>query len=144
MKNRLLLALALSFSGFSYAQDIPAKDVPLEVRNSFKKAFPNATKVEWELKGDLYNADFDIGRRDHEVWFTNKGAIVKHKKEIRAKELPVEVSNVIKKNYSGYRIDDVDQFEEGKVFLYKVELKKVGEEKKVVFDAKGNVVNRIL
>ncbi|MBB2150430.1 PepSY-like domain-containing protein [Pedobacter gandavensis] len=144
MKKRLLLAVALLFSGLTYAQDIPAKDVPLEVRNSFKKAFPNATKVEWELKGDLYNADFDIGRRDHEVWFTSKGAIVKHKKEIRAKELPVAVANVIKKDYSGYRIDDVDHFEEGKTVLYKVELKKVGEEKKVVFDAKGNVVNRIL
>lgn len=144
MKRKLLLAVGLLFSGFTYAQDIPAKDVPLEVRNSFQKAFPNATKVEWELKGDLYNADFDIGRRDHEVWFTNKGAIVKHKKEIRAKELPVAVSNVIKKNYSGYRIDDVDQFQEGKTVLYKVELKKIGEEKKVVFDSKGSVVNRIL
>ncbi|WP_316841834.1 PepSY-like domain-containing protein [Pedobacter gandavensis] len=144
MKRKLLLAVALLFSGLTYAQDIPAKDVPLEVRNSFQKAFPNATKVEWELKGDLYNADFDIGRRDHEVWFTNKGAIVKHKKEISAKELPVAVSNVIKKNYTGYRIDDVDQFQEGKVILYKVELKKVGDEKKIVFDAKGGIVNRIL
>lgn len=144
MKKRLLLAIALLFSGFTYAQDIPAKDVPAEVLKSFQKAFPNATKIEWELKGDLYNADFDIGRRDHEAWFTSKGSIVKHKKEIRAAELPLAVSNVIKKNYKGYRIDDVDQFEEGKVFLYKVELKKIGEEKKVVFDAKGNVVNRIL
>ncbi|WP_316752378.1 PepSY-like domain-containing protein [Pedobacter gandavensis] len=144
MKKRLLLAVAMLFSGLTYAQDIPAKDVPVAVRNSFQKAFPKASKVEWELKGDLYNADFDIGRRDHEVWFTNNGSIVKHKKEITAKELPAAVLNVIKKNYTGYRIDDVDQFEEGKVFLYKVEFKKVGEEKKVVFDAKGNVVNRIL
>ncbi|WP_316820969.1 PepSY-like domain-containing protein [Pedobacter gandavensis] len=144
MKRKLLLAIGLLFSGLTYAQDIPAKDVPLEVRNSLKKAFPNATKVEWEMKGDLYNADFDIGRRDHEVWLDRKGAILKHKKEIRAKELPVAVSNVIKKNYAGYRIEDVDRFQEGKTVLYKVELKKIGEEKKIVLDSKGSVVDRIL
>ncbi|MNR34980.1 hypothetical protein D3C85_1527960 [compost metagenome] len=96
------------------------------------------------MKGDLFNADFDISRRDHEVWLNNKGAIVKYKKEIRSRELPAAVANSIKKNFKGFRIDDVDKFEEEKQFFYKVELKTLREEKKVVFDAQGKLSNRIL
>lgn len=144
MKKHIILAASLLFSGLTYAQDIPVKDVPSVVLNSFNKTFPQAVKVEWEMKGDLFNADFDIGRRDHEVWLNNKGAIVKHKKELRTRELPAVVANSIKKNFKGFRIDDVDKFEEEKQFFYKVELKTLQEEKKVVFDAQGRISNRIL
>lgn len=144
MKNSIILAAGLLFSGLTYAQDIPVKEVPSVVLNSFNKAFPQAAKVDWERKGELFNADFDIGRRDHEVWLNPKGAIVKHKKELRARELPSVISNNIRKNFKGFRIDDVDRYEEGKQFFYKVELKNFSEEKKVVFDAKGKISNRIL
>lgn len=144
MKNSIILAAGLLFSGLTYAQDIPVKEVPSVVLNSFNKAFPQAAKVDWERKGELFNADFDIGRRDHEVWLNPKGAIVKHKKELRARELPSVISNNIRKNFKGFRIDDVDRYEEGKQFFYKVELKNFSEEKKVVFDAQGKISNRIL
>ncbi|NQX41169.1 Putative beta-lactamase-inhibitor-like, PepSY-like [Pedobacter steynii] len=144
MKQSIILAAGLLFSGLTYAQDIPVKEVPSVVLNSFSKAFPQAVKVDWEKKGDLFNADFDIGRRDHEVWLNHKGAIVKYKKELRSRELPSVVANSIKKNFKGFRIDDVDKYEEEKQFFYKVELKTLSEEKKVVFDAQGKISNRIL
>ncbi|WP_342332274.1 PepSY-like domain-containing protein [Pedobacter sp. FW305-3-2-15-E-R2A2] len=144
MKQSIILAAGLLFSGLTYAQDIPVKEVPSVVLNSFNKAFPQALKVDWEKKGDLFNADFDIGRRDHEVWLNPKGGIVKHKKELRVRELPSVIVNSIKKNFKGFRIDEVDKYEEEKQFFYKVELKTLSEEKKVVFDAQGKISNRIL
>ncbi|WP_316811603.1 PepSY-like domain-containing protein [Pedobacter heparinus] len=144
MKTKLVLAACLLFSSLGYAQDIAVKDVPAAVMNAFNRAFPKAVKVEWEMKGDLYNADFDVERRDHEVWLNNKGAIVKHKQELRSRELPAVVSQSLKKNFKGFWIDDVDKYEVAKQFFYKVELKTMSQEKNVVLDSKGQTVNRIL
>lgn len=144
MKQKIILAACLLFSSFSYAQDLAVQDVPSVVLNSFTKTFPKAQDVEWEKKGDLLNAEFDIGRRDHEVWLNNKGEIVKHKKEIKASELPGAVSSSIKQNFKGYRVDDADQFEEAKQVFYKVELETFTDEKKVVFDKNGKMTDRRL
>lgn len=144
MKQRFLLAVCLLFSSLAYAQDIPVSSVPAPVLNSFTKAFPKAVKVEWEMKGDLYNAEFDVDRRDHEVWLNNTGAIVKHKQEIKSRELPATVSASLKKSYKGYWIDDVDKYEVGKQFFYKIELKTLTKEQNIVVDGKGTVVNKIL
>ncbi|TCC97038.1 hypothetical protein FBD94_19860 [Pedobacter hiemivivus] len=144
MKQKLLFLVSMFFSVVAFAQDIPVSNVPAVVKNSFTKAFPNATKVEWEMKGDLFNADFDIGRRDNEVWLNNKGAIVKHKQEIKGRELPAAVAKSLKQNFKAFWIDDVDKYVIGKEVFYKVELKTLTEEKNIVLDSKGAIVNRIL
>ena len=144
MKHLIIIAAALFSTNLTFAQDIPSSEVPSVVLNSFKRSFPKSTGVEWELKGENYNAEFDIDWRDHEVWINKTGAIVKHKKELKQGELPAAVTNQIKVNYNTYRIDDVDQFEINKKFYYKVELKKHDEERKIVFDQKGKVSNVIL
>lgn len=144
MREKLIIAVCLLFSSLSYAQDIAVRDVPSVVLNSFTKAFPKATDVDWEMKGDLFNVEFEIGRRDHEVWLDPKGTIVKHKKEITARELPSTVKNSIKQNYKGYRIDDVEQVEEMKQVFYKVELKTFTDEKELVFDQSGKLSNKRL
>lgn len=142
--QKLFLAGSLLFSGLSYAQDVAEKDVPALIRNSFKKTFPNAAATEWEMKGDLYNAEFDVDRRDHEVWLNSKGAIIKHKQEIRSREIPEPVMKTLKQNFKGYWIDDADKYEVTKQFFYKVELKTLTKEKNVVLDSKGTIVNRVL
>lgn len=144
MKQQLFLALGLLCSGMAYAQDITVKDVPGAVMNSFNKVFPKAAHVEWEMKGGLYNAEFDLGRRDHEVWLNNKGAIIKHKQEIRGRELPETVLKSLKQNYKGFWIDEAEKYEEAKQFFYKVELKTLTAEKNVVLDRNGKVVSKIL
>lgn len=144
MKHTLFLAVGLLISSWSYGQDINPGSVPSAVMNAFKKAFPAATKVEWEMKGELFNADFDVDRRDHEVWINSNGAIVKHKQEIKSRDLPAAVSQSLKKHFKGFWIDDVDKYEVGKQFFYKIELKTMTQEKNIVVDSKGAVVNRVL
>ena len=142
MKNLIITtiaAAALLYTNVTFAQDIASADVPSVVLNSFNSAFPKSTKVEWELKGENYNAEFDINWRDHEVWISRTGAIIKHKKELKPSELPAKVVSQIKLNYAGYRIDDVDRYELNKKFYYKVELKKQQEERKIIYDQQGKV-----
>lgn len=144
MIQKSLLAACLLYSGLTFGQDIAVKNVPSVVMNSFKRAFPNATEVEWEMKGDLYNAEFDVNRRDQEVWLNSKGSIIKHKQEIKSREIPEVVAKTLKQNYKGYWIDEVDKYEVAKQFFYKVELQTLTKEENVVLNDKGAIVNRIL
>lgn len=140
MKNIFIAAAGLLFTNLCYAQDLEVSDVPSVVINKFNNAFPKASDIEWEKKGELYNAEFDLNWRDHEVWLNAAGAIIKHKKEIKADELPLAVTNKIKQDYSGYRIDDADQYEINKQFFYKVELKTTGIERKIVYTQQGKMI----
>lgn len=144
MIRKIFLAGGLLLSGLTYGQDVAVKDVPSVVMNSFKKTFPNAAAVEWEMKGDLYNAEFDVNRRDHEVWLNSRGSIIKHKQEIKSREIPEVVMKNLKQNFKGYWIDEVDKYEVAKQFFYKVELQTLTKEVNVVLDSKGAIVNRVL
>lgn len=142
LKITLSLAIGLLFSSLGFAQDLRIQDVPSVVLNSFKQAFPNAKDAEWERKSTLYNVEFDIRRMDHEVWMDAKGTIVKHKQELRVKDLPTVVSQKIKLDNPGLRIDDVDKITEGNQTYYKVELKNRQTEITIVVDQAGNVVDK--
>lgn len=144
MKKTLFLAAGLFYSVFSFAQDIPANEVPSIVLNTFKKTFPKALDVEWELKTNLYKAEFEINRKDQEVWINNEGNVIKLKQDILAKDLPKEVTASISSSYKGYRIDDVEKIQKGSITSYKVELKKGLTEQDVYFDASGKVVDGTL
>ncbi|MNG38848.1 hypothetical protein D3C84_1266970 [compost metagenome] len=54
------------------------------------------------------------------------------------------VTKSLKEHFQGFWIDDVDKYEVAKQFYYKVELKTLTEEKNVVVDSKGTIVNKVL
>ena len=140
MKKIIFLAGGLFYSAMTFAQDIRANEVPSVVLNTFKQKFPKAADVEWELKDQLYNVEFEVDRVDYEAWINSTGSIVKHKKDIRENELPKSVSATISKNYKGYKVDDAERIGTGGKFLYKVELKTASKEENVVFDQDGKLV----
>ena len=59
-KTIQLAVLLLLGTGTIFAQDIPKSQVPSVIVNNFKKEFPKANDIEWEMQGDLYNVDFKI------------------------------------------------------------------------------------
>lgn len=138
------VALCAMVSTRVAAQDLNESQVPAAVLASMKKAFPNATDVDWELKGTQYKVDFDLGTpsRDHDVWYDAAGTALKHEEDIPATELPAAVQAAIQKDFPGHRVDDADKVVEGNVTTYKVELKTSGQDWKVVFDANGAVLSK--
>jgi hypothetical protein len=139
-------ALTLLFATrHSFAQDIPQSEVPSLVLNSFQQAFPKAADVDWEMDGDKYKVDFEIGLKgvDHEVWYDQSGKLLKHKEEISKADLPEAVQAKIKTDYDSHRIDDVKKITEGGASVYSLEAKKGNEEWKITFDSAGKELNKI-
>ncbi|WP_454879235.1 PepSY-like domain-containing protein [Sphingobacterium detergens] len=147
MNSKMILSaciLALSTIG-TFAQDIPQSQVPAVVVNSFQQKFPKAKGVDWELKAGLYEAEFETGLfgTDHEVWIQSNGKIVRHKEELAKNDLPKAVIAKVKKDFPGYRIEDVKKITEEQKITYAFEVKSRADEWKLVVDTQGNILGKI-
>jgi uncharacterized membrane protein YkoI len=137
-------AFALLFLGTSLVacdndkdNDVKPNDVPAAVKETLSSTFPNAQHVEWEKKGEDFEADFDVATVDYDALFNASGNLLKHKYDLPEAELPEEVKAGINQNYAGFRIDDADVLVQEDNTLYQVELEKDKQEHKLVFSADG-------
>lgn len=139
------LAAAIFFTGAAVAQDIPQSQVPAGVVSNFQKAFPDAMDVEWEMDGNLYKVEFEIGMRklDHDAWYDDAGQLLKHQEEISKNSLPKQVTAGVKQEFKGYRIEDVERITEGDKVTYKLEVKSRTEEWKLTLDSNGKVLTKV-
>ncbi|WP_134088732.1 PepSY-like domain-containing protein [Olivibacter sp. XZL3] len=138
------LALLIN-SSISFGQDIQASQVPSVVVNSFHKSFRDATDIEWERQGDLYKVEFETGllAKDHDAWYDKGGKLIEHKEEISKATLPAKVLATLKKDFNGYRVDDVKKVTKRQGVIYIVELESNAEELKVMLDTNGGVLNKM-
>ncbi|MBU2994855.1 PepSY-like domain-containing protein [Cellulophaga baltica] len=146
MKKQILIigtVLAITFT--SQAQDISQNQIPSVIINNFNTQYPKATDIEWEVDGNLYYVDFEIGwNTDHEIWYNNKGKMVKHKHDIAKNKLPQAVNNKIKSEFNGYTVSDLEEItDHGKVF-YKMELEAVlKQDWDVIVGNNGNILSKV-
>lgn len=145
MKNLILTIsiLGLSLTNIS-AQDIHQNEVPSIILNNFQKTFPKASDIDWEIKGNLYEVEFETGflGDDHKVLYSRDGKLVRHEEEISKSGLPKTVLASIKRSFNGYRTDDIKKITEGGKVMYNVELKNYSQEWKIVFDAQGRILQK--
>lgn len=145
MKLYFLITALLGFSDLSHGQDISPLDVPSVIQNHFEAEFPNAKDVEWELGGELYEVEFEIGWNvDHEIWYNAQGEIVKHKEDIASSELPEAVKQTLKRDFKTYVIDDLQQITTPEATVYEMELASlIKEEWDVLMDSSGKVLRKV-
>ncbi len=143
MKTRAIQLMAILFlgAGIIFAQNIPQSQVPSVVINKFKAEFPKAKDVEWELKGEVYNVEFEIGWfSDYEAWFSGSGQLLKYAEEISKGDLPTAVKDAISKQFPGYRIDGAKKNVEKSVESYSVEIEKGKDERDLLFSGEGKLL----
>ncbi len=147
MERKMILSaciLALTTMG-AFAQDMLQSQVPAVVVNSFQQKFPKAKGVDWELKGGIYEAEFETGLfgTDHEVWIQSNGRIVRHKEDLAKNDLPKMIIAKLKKDFPGYRITDVKKITEEQKITYACEVKSGSDEWKLVVDSQGNILGKV-
>ncbi len=143
MKTTLLLSLTLLFSLNTFSQDIPSSQVPQAVLKSFSKYFPATSKVEWEKKGNQFEAEFDVKRADHKALFDANGQLAVYKRDINAGQLPQAVKQAIKDQYHNYKIDGVERVARNGHLYYQVELDGKPADLKLVFTRDGKLDSSI-
>ncbi|WP_373060115.1 PepSY-like domain-containing protein [Zunongwangia sp. H14] len=141
MKILKVAVLALFATTAVNAQDLTKNEIPSKLMSKFEKEYSNVKDVEWEMEGENYKVEFDKNRREHQVWYSRNGNMVKLEKEIGEDELPASISGTINNKYSGYKIDSIEMTEEGNKKTFEIELEKGWtNEKTVIFDESGSVI----
>lgn len=137
---KMMILFAVLFGCYTgYAQDVPASQVPAAVTKAFKAKFPKTTGLEWEKKGNNYEAEFDVNLVDHKALYNDAGKLLMFKKDIRTSTLPAAVKRTIETQYKGFRVDDADLLEKDGVTYYQVELDGRPQDQKLVFTKDGKV-----
>lgn len=146
IKNLKLVAVLLiggalcSIPILGRAQDLPSSRVPSVVTNAFQQRFPKAVDIDWELEHGIYQADFEINRLDHEVWFDREGRMLKHKQEIKTRSLPEKIRSAVRMRHRGYRLMDAEKLTRDGRTVYKLELRKLLHEIDIIVDDNGEEV----
>lgn len=137
----IFIYLAFLCGSITMAQDLAQSQVPAPILNQFKSEFPDATRVEWEMKGNLYKVEFDKPKaKEFEAWYDAQGNRKKLKEELRSRDLPAAIKKSINTSHQGFRVDDVEKITENGVVKYKIEIEKAAQEVVLFFNEKGEPV----
>lgn len=123
--------------------DIPEKDVPSVVKNSFTKEYPQAVDVEWEKHKNNFEVDFEVGNADYTALYSADGKVIMEKQDIAVDALPVAVANKLKESYADLKVDDVDKLEKDGNTYYQVDLEGGITDKNEIFSEDGAIVENV-
>ena len=75
-------------------------EVPVVVKNSFKKDYPQVKKVKWDDEHGTYEAEFKLGNKDMSVTYSSTGMKQETETSLKVTDLPKNViSYVAQKKY---------------------------------------------
>ncbi|WP_300664973.1 PepSY-like domain-containing protein [Fluviicola sp.] len=135
---RLILTGFLGIAFVSCASTtIDQQEIPSVVINAVMTKYPDAKELDWEVKGGIYEAEFDLGKDDYEVWVNAEGTILKVEQEIKIAAIPSVVLNKVKADYKDGRLDEAKRIEIGKNVYYEIEVDLALGDQKVVYSAAG-------
>ena len=135
-KSAIVLSIIFALgAGTITAQQMSKKDeVPVAVKNAFKKDYPQVKKVKWDDEHGTYEAEFKLGNKDMSVTYSPTGMKEETETSLKVTELPKNViSYVAQKKYGTIKEAAKIVKADGSV-IYEAEVKK-GD---LLFDHNGN------
>lgn len=146
-----LLSLALGFAFLLTACDQQKKNKregitpPPTVEKTFKLSYPNATKTEFEKKGEYYVAEFKNSGISAKAWFDREGVWVMDKAEIDFSKLPAAVTTAFQQgDYGKWKVEDSDVFTlRGGKAVYKIEVEGNKKEIDLYYSSEGALIQTL-
>jgi uncharacterized membrane protein YkoI len=137
-------------------------DPQAEMTTDFTTRYPNTTEVVWyrydpEARVEIYPTDWDynMDATDYEVRFkmdaTDYAAWYDNGKWVRTEsmamnsnnaKLPTNINDLLKAQYSGYTVKDVETEQSSTRTVYEIELAKGNEKCKVFYTAEGAIIKK--
>ena len=133
--------LGLIFISFSCQEedDHAFTEVPSLVASTFQLQFPEAKELEWQLKNNLYEVEFEVSKIEYKALFNQKGKLIKYKYDENFKSLPKNLQKILLENFDLKDIDDIETIREGKEIYYQFEIEQTFTEIEKIFDKNGKL-----
>ncbi|MFD0991193.1 PepSY-like domain-containing protein [Mariniflexile jejuense] len=145
MKNvtKLLVAfIVFCMLAFTCANQ---NNVPKIVKEAFAKKFPNVKEAHWDKESETeWEAEFKMNKVEYSANFSNEGVWLETEHEIKTKDLPKNIIDVLKSQFLEYDIEDVEISETSKGVFYEFEIEKDETKMEVVLDMDGKILKKAL
>jgi hypothetical protein len=105
-----------------HLQDLYVSEIPKVVLETIREKVPffdveDADKITENGK-TTFEINFEIDDKDHDFWISEKGKLLKYRKELKNSEIPTEIQNLIKIKYGNLDVDRTEYIEENGTILY--------------------------
>ncbi|CAH8281783.1 putative PepSY-like beta-lactamase-inhibitor [Mariniflexile fucanivorans] len=139
-----LLVLFIGCSLLAFTSSIK-KDPPQKVKEAFAKKFPNIKKADWDKESETeWEAEFKMNKVEYSANFLSDGTWLETEHDIKMKDVPKNILNTLKSEFSGYAIEEAEISETSKGVFYEFEIEKDKIEMEVVFDTNGKILKKEL
>lgn len=117
-------------------------DVPKIVKLAFEKKYPDERSPKWGVdRNGNFEAAFKDDGEKYRADFTPSGEWIETENNIKEKELPEVIRQIIKEQFQDYKIVELERVAHAKKgFFYDVEFKKDGKKMDVEFNEQGEVI----
>ena len=105
-KRATTLLVVLCVAVYAFADDVKESSIPAAVKNVLYTSNPQAKNVEWEYKAKrgYYEAEFRVGRLEHEMKISTDGKLIYSKRDINLQDIPQKIADYIDREYGSPKI----------------------------------------
>lgn len=120
-------------------------DLPAALQQAFSEKYPAATRIEWEVKGSYYEAEFTQNNAQTSAWFTPEGEWQMTETDLRYDALPAKVKTDFENSkYAQWRVDDVDQLDrKGSEVIYILDIESGKQEMDLYYSKDGILIKAV-
>jgi hypothetical protein len=141
---KYIILLLIMIPGMAiYGQDLKDSDVPVVVKNTFRKVHPNMFVYEWEWKKkcQCYEAEFKNKGMKHKAYFDKNGNWQHTRVKVDEDAVPGNIhSSFARSSYQSWKTDDITIYHfPDSVVQYEIEVKKGKQKKYLYFSASGDL-----
>lgn len=144
MKKLLMLfvciALVVSVSAANQKDD----KIPAAAKSGFAAKFPTAQKAKWSIeKPGEFEAEFTQNGVETSALFDAKGNLLETESEIKENELPATVKAALAKDFSDYKLDEIEKVTDAKgTVSFEMEAAKGKDKLEISFDITGKLLKK--
>lgn len=142
MKKLLVLIICSIFVLGVSATNQKYEKIPAAAKTGFAAKFPTAQKVKWSIeKPGEFEAEFTLNGVETSALLDAKGILLETETGIKESELPQAVKATLAKDFTGYKLDEIERVTDMKgTVTYEMEVAKGKEKQEVTFDMAGMIV----
>jgi hypothetical protein len=142
-KYIVLLCVSVLALGCS-AQKLKEAEVPAKVKEAFTKKFSDSKKVTWSKENENeYEAEFIRNGVEYSANFDTQGTWLETETEIKKANVPDVVMATINKEFSGYKIEEIELSETAdNGSVYEFELEKGKSNYEAVVSKEGKLIKK--
>ncbi|MBA4053610.1 MAG: hypothetical protein C0490_02760 [Marivirga sp.] len=140
----LISSILVLFAGTAAAQEGEENEIPRNVVEAFETLYPKIKTVSWIFNELNYEVSFKLDGKAVSLVFDESGYVSQVKNEIKQFELPMDIGQLLTKEYSGWRLGKTSHIDSFGSAYYETVVQREKETVILVFHQDGGLMMKLI